>query len=155
MAPSMKELPDSIEATETVVPVRQGWAMQPPKKHRVFSEDLRLYLLEKFDEGIVRRKKHDPKQIAAEMKKVMRSGHLRFQKYDYLTPNQILSYWSREAKYRRDNGVTATRSSSLRANVPETRELYDDYFAEEPLIEDPDDAVSILHEAIDNELSNQ
>ena len=73
-----------------------GWALKTKHQTTFFNEKQRDYLTGKFNEGLQNKKKFDPKDISKDMRK-----DASFEKSEYLTWQQIASFWSREASYRR------------------------------------------------------
>ena len=152
--PTLKVVPDALDVLEVnLKPLRKGWALQQKRAAVRFTPNQKRYLPEIFDIGIERKKKSDHNAVAEEMKTLRNeNGNYRFTTAEWLKPSQILSFWSRESKYRRDNGITETDRNIIdqRVGASDTNNVDEHYFMEEPIIEDPDDASHIVHEAVDS-----
>ena len=81
----------------------QRWALKKTKEAVSFSEKQRSFLLENFDKGIQKRKKFSPEDIVKEMRK-----NPSFEKGEFLSTQQIASFWSREAAKRRGDPTTTS-----------------------------------------------
>ncbi|XP_068721563.1 uncharacterized protein [Montipora capricornis] len=76
----------------------QGWAIRQTKKAARFNENQRSYLGEKFLIGQSTGIKADPSQVARDLRNARtESGKQRFSIDEFLTPQQIKSYFSRKA----------------------------------------------------------
>ena len=122
----------------------QGWALRQTKKNARFNENQRSYLDEKFDIGLKSGIKADPAQVARDLRHARNhSGDRRFTIDEFLTPQQIKSYFSRKAAKNRqastkelnDNDVAAedaTTYSTAREKIIQECQLthpimYDTY----------------------------
>ena len=74
-----------------------GWTLRKNKEHTVFTPYQKTFLLAKFNDGILNRKKFNAADIAEEMRRIG-----QFEKKNFLTKQQIASFWSREAAKRRN-----------------------------------------------------
>jgi hypothetical protein len=83
----------------------KGWALRVPKRTTRYTVAQKTYLKEKFDVGIDSNKKYNPVDIAKQMRK-----QPQFAERDWLTWQQIASYWSRLSK---------EREQTVRAGIPE------------------------------------
>ena len=73
----------------------QGWAIRQTKKATRFNENQRSYLDEKFLIGQSTGIKADPWQVARDLRNARtESGKRRFSIDEFLTPQQIKSYFS-------------------------------------------------------------
>ena len=76
----------------------QGWALRQTEKAAPFNANQRSYLDEKFLIGQSTGIKADPSQVARDLRKARtESGKRRFSIDEFLTPQQIKSYFSRKA----------------------------------------------------------
>jgi hypothetical protein len=94
----------------------QGWALRLTKKTARFNGNQKSYLDEKFDLGVTSGNKADPAQVARDLRHARNEhGERRFKIEEFLTPQQIKSYFSRKAAKNRkaqakdldDNDVAA------------------------------------------------
>ena len=87
----------------------QGWALKTSKKTTRFSERQKRFLEEKFSIGQETGHKLDAATVAREMRhKMNESGNRLFAVDEFLTPQQMQSYFSRMAaklKNRHDEGI--------------------------------------------------
>lgn len=126
--PNLLDLKDAIESfftttanTDGLKQLERGWALRKQKQTKLFNEKQRKYLLQKFEDGKRMKRKFDPKVIADEMKR-----NNLFEKSEFLTWQQIASFWSREAAKR--------RGESLPFSVDE--ESIEDSVKEDDFVED-------------------
>jgi hypothetical protein len=76
----------------------QGWALKTSKTGKRFNNNQRGYLDEKFALGQGTGIKADPEQVARDMRRAKtENGSRRFKYEEFLTPQQIKSYFSRSA----------------------------------------------------------
>lgn len=76
----------------------KGWALRQAKKSGRFNENQRSYLDERFELGQSTGIKCDPTQVACDLRHARKlSGERRFSINEFLTPQQIKSYFSRKA----------------------------------------------------------
>ena len=73
----------------------KGWALKFKKKRTVFTEKQKQYMVTKFEVGKRTGNKIDPFVAAQEMQEVKENGHFIYNASDYLTGQQISSYFSR------------------------------------------------------------
>lgn len=86
-------LPGSAEEIQT-----QGWALKTIKKAKRFTEKQKCYLDEKFSIGQETGHKLDAAAVARDMRFARdKGGNRRFTVDDFLTPQQVQSYFSRVA----------------------------------------------------------
>lgn len=78
----------------------RGWALEENGEAVQFTAKQRTFLIEKFDYGIRNRKKFHPKDVAQKMRK-----NNLFEKTEFLTFQQISSFWSRLAKSCRNEKI--------------------------------------------------
>lgn len=75
--------------------LKKGWALKVPKPKTLFTEDQKLYLQEKFNIGKTTGRKEDPAKVAEDMRHVKKNGVNRFPRAQFLTSQQIASFFSR------------------------------------------------------------
>ena len=83
-----------------------GWALHQPKTGSVrFSENVRRYLVMKFDIGERTGNKSNPSDVEADMRTSRNENNeRRFTREEWLTTNQIKSFFSRLCATRRKQG---------------------------------------------------
>ena len=83
-------------ADETVS--QRGWALKATKKNTRIAENVRAFLVEKFDAGERSGRKADPAEVERELKFAKdESGLSLFKSAEWLTAKQIKSFFSRHA----------------------------------------------------------
>jgi hypothetical protein len=75
----------------------QGWALKSKKKRVIFRESQKNYMKDIFYAGKRTGSKIDPYKASLEMRQLKVGEVFAFTKDDYLTPQQISSYFSRLA----------------------------------------------------------
>ncbi|PFX23781.1 hypothetical protein AWC38_SpisGene11646 [Stylophora pistillata] len=87
----------------------EGWALKASKKSAHFNENQKSYLDEKFKLGQETGYKEDPSQVAGDMRraKTDENGERRFAVGEFLSPQQIKSYFSRSAAKIKEAGYVA------------------------------------------------
>lgn len=94
--------PESIATAEHGPTLPIGWALKVVKKSSRFTTDQVNYLREKFQTGEETGKKLDAKDVAKDMRTVRNAdGKKMFTVQEYLTYQQVNSFFSREAARRR------------------------------------------------------
>ncbi|VDI67385.1 Hypothetical predicted protein [Mytilus galloprovincialis] len=83
--------------------LRQGWALKTKKKRVIFSEAQRKYMHDRFYAGKRTGSKVDPFRAAEEMRNMKEEDQYLFKRNDYLTGQQISSYFSRLAMKDRNS----------------------------------------------------
>ena len=79
-----------------------GWALKTVKKPSRMEAHVKAYLVQKFDTGCRTGQKADPVQVAREMKIVKDyAGHLLFTPQEWITAQQINSFFSRLSAVQR------------------------------------------------------
>ena len=90
------------QTLDYVEPLEIGWALKSSAKGKRFTRTQKEYLTSHFDLGEQTGHKVDPKNASNSMRKAKNPDGLRlFQKSDFLSPQQIASFFSRLAKKRR------------------------------------------------------
>ena len=98
----------SEEATDTPPSdVSQGWALSKPRVSTRFSQKVKAYLNAKFELGERTGLKADPNQVSADMRNARDEENNRhFSREEWLTQNQIKSYFSQLASAKRKGQQT-------------------------------------------------
>ena len=115
--PLIKSTANCTQSTPTLC---QGWALRQTKKAARFNENQRNYLDEKFNISLTSGMKADPAQVARDLRLARNdNGNRRFTIDEFLTPQQIKSYFSRKAAKNRkttkelnDDAVAAEDASA-------------------------------------------
>ncbi|VDI16834.1 Hypothetical predicted protein [Mytilus galloprovincialis] len=152
---------DNTQSESSSSELEQGWALKFRKSQVQFSVHQKEYLIQKFDKGNQTGRKEDPVVVADEMRNEKTvTGKYRFSRNEYLTAQQITSFFSREVQKRKkmdSNDFTAAveedNKSNLKKNftvritpenehTPEiftdinmTKELNEDYMVSRSVIE--------------------
>lgn len=88
-------------------PLDQGWALRKVKSPKRFSQDVKDFLLQLFLEGEESGIKSDPATVSCMMKSMRAAdGKKRFPSSDWLTTQQVSSYFSRLATVARSGKLT-------------------------------------------------
>ena len=88
----------AVLSEQSVQVLPQGWALRSTKKAARFSAKQKAYLDEKFKIGKNTGHKADPAKVAKDMRHArLEDGNRRFNVDEFLTPQQIKSYFSRTA----------------------------------------------------------
>ena len=103
----------------------QGWALRSTKKATRFNAKQKGYLDEKFRIGEQSGHKADPAQVAKDMRHARHEdGNRRFTVDEFLTPQQIKSYFSRAAAKLRQRGREDEDADNCDFQVIEEQEAY-------------------------------
>ncbi|CAB3986533.1 SURP and G-patch domain-containing 1 [Paramuricea clavata] len=90
------------QTLDYVEPLEIGWALKSSAKRKHFTPTQKEYLTSHFDIGEQTGHKVDAKNVSNSMRKAKNpDGSRLFQKSDFLSPQQIASFFSRLAKKRR------------------------------------------------------
>ena len=101
---------DIVDNEEAVDPLPEGWALKTIKRAARFSRKQKEFLEERFEVGEVTGCKEDPVKVAKQMRLAKDSkGQRRFNPSEYLTSQQISSFFSRLASKRRTTGAGLTQ----------------------------------------------
>jgi hypothetical protein len=119
---------------DTVGRLPIGWALRQKRSCKIFTQNQRQYLLQKFNDGIKNRRKCDPRETATEMRRLR-----QFKLNEFLSWQQIAGFWSREAKKRE-----ATGTGSIEADDDD---CLDDFFQPDPNLDDEADDIedTLIH----------
>ena len=99
----------SSEETADTPPsdLSQGWALSKPRVSTRFSPKVKAYLNAKFELGEKTGLKADPNQVSADMRNTRdEENNRRFSREEWLSKNQIKSYFSRLASAKRKGQQT-------------------------------------------------
>ena len=97
---------DGLPKSDTGPQLQKGWALKTYSKRKRFSDIQKKFLLDVFDAGEQTGQKADPADVSKAMRSARNSdGSRLFGKSDFLTPQQIASFFSRLAKKRRGNAA--------------------------------------------------
>jgi len=102
--PALEDVIYPIEmAPSSSDPLLRGWALKNDDRSKTrFSQNVKDYLVEKFQEGLNNNRKLEAKLVAKMMRREKINGEARFQKNEFLKEQQIQSFFTREAKRRRE-----------------------------------------------------
>lgn len=94
------ESPDASESSNTSTTVLpMGWALKTVASKKRFTETKKKYLMDLFTNGEVTGHKADPVEVSRSMRKVKNTDGTRmFDKSQFLTSQQITSFFSRQAR---------------------------------------------------------
>ena len=82
--------------------LQRGWALHKPRSSTRFSQNIKDYLTARFNIGERTGRKSDPAQVALDMRSAKDESNERlFTRSEWLTKNQIQSFFSRLAAARR------------------------------------------------------
>ena len=87
-----------LMSSSSSIKLSEGWALRASKKSTHFNENQENCLDEKFKLGQETGYKEDPSQVASDMRRAKNeNGECRFAVGEFLSPQQIKSYFSRSA----------------------------------------------------------
>ena len=119
----------------------KGWALKTIRRSSRMTDNVKSYLIQKFNRGAKEGNKADARQVEHDMKHARDArGELLFQPNEWRTSKQIASFFSNLSKSQRKAGVEAGRS------IPECLESDDD----EPICQDGN--LKALQLLVENEL---
>ncbi|CAF4430055.1 unnamed protein product [Rotaria sp. Silwood2] len=132
----------------------QGWALPQKKPPTHYSSDVVNFLESAFNEGVVTDNKWDPAALSQEMVFAQLNGQPRFNENDFLSPEQIKTYFSKlKAKRSKEGSQSQSQSltplpSSSNNSVVDKNTMDN---KDEMMIDDEDlDEKEILDEQIDD-----
>ena len=99
--PSLQQVIADDRTDKAMEPLERGWALKQRRKCPTFDEDQRKFLIEKYNEGETTKQKLDGNSVATLMRNAQVGDKKRFQLPQYLTGQQIASYFSRVTADRR------------------------------------------------------
>ena len=117
IAPKVIEMESELTCSSTNVTLNMGWALKAGRKNTRFNDRQKLYLVEKFNHGLVGHKE-DPENVSEAMKMKYATndnGGRMFNSSEFLTPQQIMSFFSRHAK--KNDAVRENTISELQRQV--------------------------------------
>ena len=120
----------TVHVVDTPV-LKMGWALKSTKEYKRLSEKQKKYLVDCYDIGDDTGQKADPVSISRTMRKArLSSGEPMFTAAEYLTAQQISSFFSRETAKRRK--ATAGDSTQTQKDEQEisTEKLIQDLHCE-------------------------
>ena len=93
---------DAVQSEPSQYSAKKGWALKSTKRGNRMGENVRSYLIEKFNEGALGGPKADANQVAKEMK-VLRGedGRLIFKSDEWRTAKQIARFFPRLSALQR------------------------------------------------------
>lgn len=106
LLPSLK-VPSSVVSSTCKQKASEGWALKEAKRVERFNENQKSYLQAKFNIGQASGRKLDPEVVAKEMRRARAiDGERLFLVEEFLSPQQISSFFSRMAAKVRQQPVT-------------------------------------------------
>ena len=144
------QVSSSVDSSSQAEPLKEGWALKKMKKAYRFNQKQKTYLEAKFQIGESTGRKVEPEAVAKEMRRARGTdGERLFSSSEFLTPQQVSSYFSRLAGKLRQQQVTPQdalaaeeqRNFSLaRADVISTLHI------RHPIVVDQYDICSLVNE---------
>ena len=139
--PPVKNVCDGTAAFGETQQTVKGWALKTIRRSSRMTENVKSYLIQKFNRGAKEGNKADARQVEHDMKHARDArGELLFQPNEWRTSKQIVSFFSNLSKSQRKAGVEAGRP------IPECLESDD----EEPICQDAN--LKALQLLVENEL---
>lgn len=83
--------------------LKKGWALKKRRAVKRFSSNQTSFLRDAFIQGENPGHKCDPEEVAAKMRTARKNGCRLFSKHEFLSSNQIASYFSRMSLEKRKN----------------------------------------------------
>ena len=115
LLPSL-QVSSSVDSSSQSEALKKGWALKEMKKAYRFNEKQKTYLEAKFNIGQSTGRKFEPDVVAREMRRAWGTdGERLFCGSEFLTPQQVSSYFSRLAAKLRQQQVEATPQDVLAA----------------------------------------
>ena len=110
------QVSSSVDSSNQGETVKEGWALKEMKKAYRFNEKQKTYLEAKFNIGQSTGRKLEPDVVAKEMRRARGTdGERLFCGSEFLTPQQVSSYFSRLAAKLRQQQVEVTPEDVLAA----------------------------------------
>ena len=129
-----------MDANSTRSAAQEGWALKQSNKSYRFNEKQKLYLKAKFNIGQSTGRKVNAEAVAKEMRRsIGPDGKRLFGVSEFLTPQQIKSFFSREAAKLSQKAVTEADVSAFveEANFRDAREaILSTFQLEHPIVHD-------------------
>ena len=80
----------------------KGWALKSAKRTNKMEEEVKAFLVQKFNQGVAGRQKADPIHVAREIKSIRdSSGKLQFKPDEWRTAQQISNFFARMSALQR------------------------------------------------------
>ncbi|XP_063427080.1 uncharacterized protein LOC134710627 [Mytilus trossulus] len=96
--------------------LQMGWSLKEGRKNVRFNEKQKQFLIDKFNNGLVSGHKEDPENVSEAMKfSTNPDGSKMFRMEEFLTPQQIMSFFSRHA--RKSDAARELVISELQQNL--------------------------------------
>ncbi|CAB4000825.1 RNA-directed DNA polymerase from transposon X-element, partial [Paramuricea clavata] len=119
-----EDIPVDVVATPIL---NMGWALKSTKEYKRLSEKQKTYLLDTYQVGEQTGQKADPVSVSRTMKRArLSSGEPMFTATEYLTAQQIASFYSRETAKRRKAAAGFSTTSQKDKQEVSTEELIQD-----------------------------
>ncbi|KAK3107372.1 hypothetical protein FSP39_012971 [Pinctada imbricata] len=100
--------------------LKQGWALKSRGEVKRFTDDQRTFLDEKFQKGEKTGQKYDPEEVSQEMRQIRTvEGKKRFSPEEFLSAQQIGSYFSRLVLQKRKKNNNSYTDEDLQAEIAE------------------------------------
>ena len=114
LIPALRAVPSSVGSSHQREKVKEGWALKQVKKPYRFNQKQKTYLEEKFNIGQSTGSKIDPAFVAKEMRRSRgKDGERLFIVSEFLTPQQVSSFFSRLALKVRQQQVEVSEEDAL------------------------------------------
>ena len=134
--------PTFSEVTSSKSSLQTGWALSKPRSSVRFSPKVKEYLTARFTIGERTGCKADPGQVAADMRNAKNESNERlFTRSEWLSKNQVQSFFSRMAAARRkEQGVVG-----LSTEKEEDIQCLQEYSEREDLINTVNEEINVAH----------
>ena len=114
LIPALRAVPSSVGSSHQREEVKEGWALKQVKKPYRFNQKQKTYLEQKFNIGQSTGSKIDPAFVAKEMRRSRgKDGERLFVVSEFLTPQQVSSFFSRLALKVRQQQVEVSEEDAL------------------------------------------
>lgn len=104
-------LESEAEVEQRETSLKKGWSLKGKKKQTVFSEKQKNYVKSKYEIGKRTGNKIDPYVAAQQMQEEKENGEYVFKSTEYLTGQQISSFFSRLSMKERSLEILDMRAS--------------------------------------------
>lgn len=106
-----KDTSQPNDATEERIHTAEmGWALRKPSAKTRFSKPIKDLLLSTFLDGAKSGRKADPKEVASKIKTIKRGRKKLFDKSQWLTAQQVKSYFSRLSVLQKTGKLSLTEN---------------------------------------------
>ena len=114
LIPALQAVPSSVGSSHQCEEVKEGWALKQVKKPYRLNQKQKTYLEEKFNIGQSTGSKIDPAFVVKEMRRSRgKDGERLFVVSEFLTPQQVSSFFSRLALKVRQQQVEVSEEDAL------------------------------------------